>query len=306
MKFKKILCAMISILLIASMFSCSNKSSTSNTDVTSEPGNKVIFYVVWVGKDSFIGSDNKLGNCLVYCDTTGITVNDTRVVLFDDIDITEESGNKTVSNGFIIYNHVIRNASEIRLPEESQGEGYLDKPVIYLYPKTETKVSVKLDLDGKFTCTYPLYNNGWTVTASPDGTLTDQKGKQYYCLYWEGKTNNQYKINKGFVVAGKDTASFLRDKLLYLGLTEREAEEFIIYWLPQMQDNPYNMIYFAEKEYTDSAVLNIDPMPDTLLRIMMVWKPCDEKVDLPEQTLAPTERKGFTVVEWGGCRLGID
>ena len=51
------------------------------------------------------------------------------------------------------------------------------KPVIYLYPEEETEVAVKLNLDGKLTCTYPAYENGWQVTAAPDGTLTDAKGQ---------------------------------------------------------------------------------------------------------------------------------
>ena len=43
------------------------------------------------------------------------------------------------------------------------------KPVIYLYPEVETQVTVKMDYSGKLTCTYPAYNDGWQVTAAPDG-----------------------------------------------------------------------------------------------------------------------------------------
>ena len=53
-----------------------------------------------------------------------------------------------------------------------------EKPVIYLYPETETAITVQLDLDGDLTCTYPAYGEGWTVIASPDGTLTDSPGQQ--------------------------------------------------------------------------------------------------------------------------------
>ena len=49
------------------------------------------------------------------------------------------------------------------------------KPVIYLYPEEETRVTVKLDYNGQLTCTYPAYEKGWTVTASPDGTLTREQ-----------------------------------------------------------------------------------------------------------------------------------
>lgn len=119
-----------------------------------------------------------------------------------------------------------------------------EKPVIYLYPTEETKVNVTLDLDGTLTCTYPAYNSGWTVTAFPDGKLIDKNGREYYCLYWEGETRAQYDFSRGFCVKGEDTAAFLEDVLDEIGLSEREANEFIIYWLPQMEQNEYNLISF--------------------------------------------------------------
>ncbi|MBQ7923217.1 MAG: hypothetical protein IJ325_11720 [Clostridia bacterium] len=95
------------------------------------------------------------------------------------------------------------------------------KPVIYLYPEEETEVSVKLDYSGRLTCTYPKYNDGWTVTAFPDGTLMDEKGQIYNYLYWEGETLTQYDLSKGFCVTGEDTAAFLDDALAKLGLNRR-------------------------------------------------------------------------------------
>ena len=85
------------------------------------------------------------------------------------------------------------------------------KPVIYLYPEKEMQVSVDLTLDGKLTCTYPAYNNGWNVTATPDGTLTDTNGKTYNYLYWEGVSRTEYDFSQGFCVPGRDTAAFLED-----------------------------------------------------------------------------------------------
>ena len=54
-------------------------------------------------------------------------------------------------------------------PEEAQDEVCDAKPVAYLYPQTETEVTVRLDYDGKLTCTYPAYADGWTVSARPTG-----------------------------------------------------------------------------------------------------------------------------------------
>lgn len=184
-------------------------------------------------------------------------------------------------------------------PEEQYGA----KPVVYLYPEEETQVTVQLDYAGELTCTYPAYNDGWTVTASPDGTLTDGEGQTYSYLYWEGKDNVEYDFSQGACVAGEDTAAFLEDALSQLGLTRREANEFIVYWLPQMEENPYNLIAFQSDAYTEAARLTITPTPDTVLRVFMAWKPLEEPVEVPPQELAGPERSGFTVVEWGGCQV---
>ena len=180
-----------------------------------------------------------------------------------------------------------------------------DKPVIYLYPETPTEISVKLALDGELTCTYPTYGEGWNnFTAHPDGTLYGPDGKEYYCLYWEGKQNTEWDFSEGFCVKGEDTAAFLEWALSELGLTPREANEFIIYWLPRMESNPYNVISFQTKTYTDTAVLTITPAPDTLLRVFMAWYPSEEAVNIPAQSFEPMERSGFTAVEWGGSEVG--
>ena len=134
------------------------------------------------------------------------------------------------------------------------------KPVIYLYPETETQVTVKMDYSGKLTCTYPAYDDGWQVTAAPDGTLTDAKGQTYNYLYWEGETATGYDLSEGFCVPGADTAAFLEDALARLGLNRKEANEFIVYWLPQMEDNPYNLITFQQEAYTEAAKLTVEPV----------------------------------------------
>lgn len=177
------------------------------------------------------------------------------------------------------------------------------KPVIYLYPEEKTEVSIRLELDGRLTCTYPAYSDGWMVSASPDGTLTDAKGQTYNYLYWEGETYAQWDMSEGFCVKGEDTAAFLEGALEKLGLNRREANEFIVYWLPLMEQNPYNTISFQTCSYADAAQLIIDPAPDTLIRIFMAWQAADEYAQLPEQELTAPERIGFTVVEWGGTEI---
>lgn len=180
-----------------------------------------------------------------------------------------------------------------------------DKPIIYLYPEQETEVTVKLKYPEKLTCTYPKYENSWNVIAKSNGDLMDlNTGRNLYALYWEGINTTKANEDEGFIIKGKDTITFLEEKLAILGLTEREANEFIMYWLPQMESNEYNFIRFATiEEINENMPLEISPKPDNLIRVMMEWKPLAEIKEIQEQKLITPIRDGFTVVEWGGSKI---
>lgn len=182
-----------------------------------------------------------------------------------------------------------------------------DKPIIYIYPTEETLVTIKLDFEGKLLHTYPLYDaaTGWKVNAKPDGTLFDaQTNKEYYALFWEGQSKARLCPETGFVVKGTETVSFLEEKLELLGLSRREANEFIVYWLPRLETNAYNFIHFAQESYTNRAKLEITPKPETLIRVFMEFQPLKYAKTVNPQVLNPVVRKGFTVVEWGGGEIG--
>lgn len=49
--------------------------------------------------------------------------------------------------------------------------------------------------------------------------------------------------------------------------------------------------------------LKITPKPDTVIRVMMQFKGVNNYKEIDEQKLYKVERKGFTVVEWGGTEL---
>ena len=143
------------------------------------------------------------------------------------------------------------------------------------------------------------------MLAQPNGDLKDPKtGRNYYCLFWETAGKPLLSSwTQGSVVKGAETAEFLEKSLAQLGLNEREANEFIIYWLPQMENNPFNAIYFATDEYEKTSQLDIQPRPDQIIRVMMVWKPLQSPIPLQPQILPKMPaRKGFVVVEWGGVK----
>ena len=177
------------------------------------------------------------------------------------------------------------------------------KPIIYVYPEEDIDVSIKLGKENNLLISYPVYNKGWEFYAKTNGDLIDKNtNRTYYGLYWEAKKENKNKIRDiGFIVEKENTISFLEDKLAILGLNEREINEFIIYWLPKLQENNYNYIYFETiDEINDSMPLIINPEPDSLIRIVMEFKGLNNKINVKEQILEPVVRKGYSVIEWGG------
>ncbi len=182
----------------------------------------------------------------------------------------------------------------------------LKKPIIYLYPEQKQDVTVQLNYTGIITASYPKYDNsihGWKVTAYPDGKIINYNdNKEYSYLFWEGISSQpiNWDLSQGFVIKGEDTREFLQDILTKIGLTPKEYNEFIVYWYPKMKDNKYNLIHFAAEQYTQTAPLAITPVPDSILRVFMIFKPLKEKIEIEPQIFQPFTRKGFTVVEWGG------
>lgn len=179
------------------------------------------------------------------------------------------------------------------------------KPIIYIYPEKEMDITIKLKNDKLLTHTYPKYNNKWNIRVDKTGNIYDYKtNKNYYALYWEAIDNTKINMNEGFVVKGEDTVKFLEEKLAYLGLNEREINEFIIYWIDKLENNNYNFIRFRNTDEVNSYMpLEISETPDTLIRVIMDFKPLDKYIDVKEQKLEKVTRKGYTIVEWGGRKI---
>ncbi len=196
------------------------------------------------------------------------------------------------------YNDIINH-------NNNETEQVVKKPMLYIYPKKEMEVSVKLLKSSLITTSYPKYNAGWTIIANPDGMLREtETNRSYYGLYYEGKEHSVTMKSDGFIVKSEGTIDFLEEKLRILGLNEREANEFIVYWLPELEASRYNYIRFeTEKEIDEYMPIEITPEPDSIIRIIMDYKSLNEPIKISEQKLTPKERYGYSVIEWGGSRI---
>lgn len=181
------------------------------------------------------------------------------------------------------------------------------KPVIYLYPEKTQEINVKVEPAGGVTESIPDYNDGWTVSATPESKITDLRGdksKTYPYLFWESKDNGaEIDMSEGFVVETKKLQSFFEEKLALLGLNKNEISDFTEYWVPELQGKKYVFItFYSQKRIDEEAPLTVSPKPDTVIRVYFDHKKLDKKIKVKPQELSATERKGFTVVEWGGKR----
>ena len=181
----------------------------------------------------------------------------------------------------------------------------LKKPVIYLYPEEPMDVSVQLNIkNSKFTTIYPKFNgkNTWNVHAQPNGDIYI-KDKLYPYLFWEADSYNEQEINEGFIVSDEEAEKFLEEKLDILGLNDNEKTDFITFWLPVLLRNKLSLCSFQTQKFFNNYELNITPKPESLIRVFLTIKKLNTPINIKEQKLLSNERKGFTVVEWGGSNL---
>ncbi len=182
------------------------------------------------------------------------------------------------------------------------------KPVIYLYPTATTELSVKLNYSGKLLFTYPHYDKKWEVIAHPNGKLINKKdNREYSYLFWDGEkkySDSDVVYENGFVVPKDSIVQFLQNKLSQLGLKPHEYNEFIVFWTPYLAQNEWNFIHFRiGKEYDVISTNEVNPVPETEIRIFMDFKKVNAPFDIEPQEITTPTRKGFTLVEWGGAEL---
>jgi len=203
------------------------------------------------------------------------------------------------------------NTYEVRF-EHSEMPTAVEKPVIYLYPETKIEFSLQVIPTGELSFTYPIYNSGWKGTAFPNGDIKIDN-KLFNYLFWESSQSIDLSIidsKKGAIIKGEESLTFLEEQLDKFGFNFKEKADFITFWAPQLQKNDFNYIYFVLNNDTDLfAELSITPTPDNIYRFYMLTSKIENPNDfyyLEPQLIESINRKGFTVLEWGGSKIDIN
>ncbi|MGE4588931.1 MAG: hypothetical protein AB7E34_05090 [Acidaminococcaceae bacterium] len=231
------------------------------------------------------------------------------------INVSEEKLKQAAAIEFVShYGNTSIAVSEIKdtpLKVVLEPEMFVKKPAIYLYPAKKQKIVVTHDFKGKLVTTYPVYKDNWTVIAEKDGTLLNLADKRKYkYLFWDGIytfPQEHYQFQNGFYLARHEYISFLEQKLAHIGLNANEINDFIVYWLPEMNKFDNCFVHFRINDDIDgSSVLKTKPVADTVIRVFMEFYGINglaAEPKLPEQVLPQFARKGFTLVEWGGGEI---
>ena len=228
------------------------------------------------------------------------------------------------------------------------------KPVVLFYsPKGVTlknvTASVKLSKEFDFTAIYPKAaagggegeGEGETVTwrisrIDPDGTLIleDDPHTRWTYLFWEFTGNSQSAVigipalfeepSSTMLTDGTHAAEFLTRLLDALGLTPRERDDMVTYWLRSVQGAKHLLVRVVrQSDLASCAALNVEveddaPVGVSVHRVYLLLHPCEELDEevaakmLREPCVPENVRDEFpitrdpselTVVEWGGVLL---
>jgi hypothetical protein len=184
-----------------------------------------------------------------------------------------------------------------RVCKNDPGHTVVKKPAVYLYPEKEMNISVNVEVNGKLTFTEPEYKNGWTVNVKPDGTIDNK----YDYLFYEADLNKIELPEEGWVVEYTKIEKWFDEYLPQLGLIEKEIKQFKEYWMKDLKKaNYYEIKLLGNNFLEENMKLKIIPEPQTILRLNFFFKPLSVKKEIKSPEIYKIERKGFTVIEWGG------
>ena len=112
-----------------------------------------------------------------------------------------------------------------------------------------------------------------------------------------------FQTEEGFLVPADKRDEVFRRVLTDYGFNEQETADFIEYWSDYLTSGEGYVMYPMLTDGVDAAMpVSFSVKPDSITRIWFGFAQYDSG-DIKKPMITPIERKGFTVVEWGGAVL---
>jgi len=177
-----------------------------------------------------------------------------------------------------------------------------EKPAIYIYPEKAEKFRVSLLFkEGvNLVKSIPSYNAGWEIFVDVNGKIENK----YDYLFYECLQPTNFKFQNGYCYSSEGIDSEIDQLLRKIGLNDIEIEDFIDYWSGRFNNYDYYKIYPIFNNEIDNYVeLDIDPKPDSILRVWLYFEGCNNYEELSKPTFNQFKRNKITAVEWGGVMI---
>ncbi|KAK0184726.1 hypothetical protein F5146DRAFT_1073457 [Armillaria mellea] len=263
---------------------------------------------------------------------------------------------KQLEGDRLLSDYGIKNEDTIHLVLRLRG----GKPVIYLFTPHPLNAVVRLSLVNSWSLSavypsVPIKSSGseqsieWNVNTHEDRSMTDMAtGARVSYLFWEAETNPglppsppssprlgrshldfdplmaELTATNSIVLPTSKTALYLDKALTTLGLHVEARTSFITYWLPSILKHDYVALRFLpQASYAHAAPLDVEPKPDVVTRVFMLFKRvCEDELDEWEGAASRASENVdtwkdvvgvdvdgmknealFRVLEWGGMEV---
>jgi hypothetical protein len=183
-------------------------------------------------------------------------------------------------------------------------------PAIWLYPKEEIDVEVRLQFHGTgfMTSSIPSYNDTWRIHVDPkppfnrySSTYVDDPWVPY--LDYDGFRDGEFQRAAGWCIHQKDLLNWQRSHLKEIGFTDAEIDDVNYSYGRMLLERQYKEEFFAiypqDAAIVDTSVsLTVFPRPDSIYRLWLYFVPMTARaVDLRVPHVKKVERHGFSVIE---------
>jgi hypothetical protein len=175
----------------------------------------------------------------------------------------------------------------------------LYKPNIYIYPKKNIQLSLKISFPsgGSIIESIPAYNNGWNVYVDTNGIIDNK----YRFLFYESKQPDLFQNEVGWCISKYNLKSFFEQNLAFYNFSENEIIDFLVYWLPRLNEYDYYLIYPQTNIVIDKIIkLDFSIELDNINRLYYGFSGLNNYIKIEKPLIKGFEREGNYIMEWGG------